>query len=105
MRKRTKLRIMLFAIILVGAKTTCAQISECNQTPKLSDYDRGQFMAIAYGAKPAVYAHLLSFEGCQSSMLASLRVKRIEILFSDKRVGYALVSVSQKGILELLDVS
>jgi hypothetical protein len=79
-------------------------IAQCSGYPKLSTYERVQFIAGYYGERTEVYAQFLSSKGCERLMLDSLHQFGGSILYDDERTGYALVLLPKEKLLEVLDL-
>ena len=77
---------------------------QCSEVAKMSDYDRKMFIAAAYGQKAEVSAEFLSLEGCSKQMTTGLAGLGAKLLYSDERVGYALVSLPKDKLFAALDL-
>jgi Subtilase family len=89
------------AVFLMVAPSGLAQ---CSGHAQLNKYERAQFVQVTNGVRGKVFAEFLATPGCGGRMLAALSQLTSKIIYADKTVGYALISISREKVLDALDL-
>jgi hypothetical protein len=101
----TKKRLLAWTAILPLCLIGSPLLAQCTSHAALTNYDRQEFVAAAYGQDTEIAFEYLAAPGCYKEASASLAKLGAKIEYSDKKVGYALLILPKDKLFDSLDVS
>lgn len=95
--------LLLFVCNVIGG-LGCRAFGQCAGHAVLNDYERGAFLAAAYGERKVIAVHLLAAQGCNHTLIDTLTNIRADVRFADEKVGYLLVMFPREKVLGVADL-
>jgi hypothetical protein len=89
--------------LLLGAASAPA-FGQQSGRAVLNEYELGRFITASCSDEPKIAVQLLSAAGRGGAMLASLRDLGADVQFADEKVGYALVLLPKRKLMDTLDL-